>query len=357
MVDLWRSRRITIRSWCRRWISGASWRYISFGFLLTKVYGWYQMSGLKTVVKTSKQLESGLAEVKKTIAEKTPSADEAMNYFRGVAKSYGTIVPGASAYIDPMFDSLDELKKTHAEETEKIIKGTYDEVKETVVKGGFDLKTGEKVIEILKRRAAEVEDLGRRVGTDFIKPVIDKNPQLRDALGGSYDDLKQLVAKHGPEAKAKYDDLVKQLKEIFDKGVSASSIKQVQDLIQQKTKEIRELGEKASKDAWDKASKQAKPYLDKMPDVKKSLDENMKALIGSGGKSIQEIYDKIKEVADKGPNKQNMAELQSMIKDKAKQASESSGVNWDDAWGKLEEYIKKIPGGQEVHAHNVRCLQ
>ena len=318
------------------------------GLLLTKVYGWYQFSGLKTVVKTSKSLESGLQEVKKTIAEKTPSPDEAMNYFRGVAKSYGSLIPGASAYIDPMFDSLDELKKTHGEETEKIIKGTYDEVKETVVKGGFDLKTGEKVVEILKRRAAEVEDLGNRVGADFIKPVIDKNPQLRDAVGGSYNDLKKLVATHGPEAKAKYDDLVKQLKEIFDKRISASSIKQVQDLIQQKTKEIRELGEKAGKDAWDKASKQAKPYLDKMPDVKKSLDENMKSLIGSGGKNIQEIYDKIREVADKGPNKQNMAELQSMIKDKAKQASESSGVNWDDAWGKLEQYIKTIPGGKEV---------
>jgi len=319
--------------------------------LLIEVYGWYQFSGLKTVVKTSKTLESGLAEIKKTIAEKTPSADEAVNYFRGVAKSYGSLIPGANAYIDPMFDTLDELRKTHGEETEKIITGTYDEVKEAVVKGGFDVKTGEKVVEILKCRAAEVEDLGKRVGTDFIKPVIDKNPQLRDAIGGSYDDLKRLVATHGPEAKAKYDDLVEQLKEIFDKGVSASSIKQVQDLVQQKTKEIRELGEKAGKDAWDKALKQAKPYLDKMPDVKKSLDENMKSLIGSGGKNIQEIYDKVKEVADKGPNKQNMAELQEMIKNKATQASQSSGVNWDDAWGKLEEYIKKIPGGNEV------CLQ
>ena len=304
---------------------------------------------MKTVVKTSKTLESGLAELKKAIAQKTPSADEAVNYFRGLAKSYGSLIPGASAYIDPMFDSLDELKKTHGEETEKIIKGTYDEVKETVVKGGFDVKTGEKVVDILKRRAEEVEELGQRVGTDFIKPVIDKNPQLREAIGGSYDDLKRLVATHGPQAKAKYDDLVKQLRDIFDKGASVSSIKQVQDLVQQKAKEIREIGEKASKDAWDKASKQAKPYLDKMPDVKKSLDENMKSLIVSGGKNIQEIYDRIKEVADKGPNKQNIADLQGMIKDKAQQASQSSGVSWDDEWQKLEEYIKKIPGGNEVY--------
>jgi hypothetical protein len=312
------------------------------------VYVWYQFSGLKTVVKTSKQIESSLAEVKKTLAEKTPSADEALSYFRGVAKSYGSLIPGAGAYIDPMFDTLDELKKTHGEETEKIIKGTYDEVKDTVSKGGFDLKTGEKVVEILKRRAAEVEDLAQKVGTDFIKPVLDKNPQLKEAVGGSYDQLKKLVDQHGPEAKATYDDTVKQVKKIFGAGVTAASIKQASDLIQQKTKEVKELGQKAGQDAWNKASKQAKPYLDKLPDVKKSLDENMQALIGSGGKDIQEIYEKVKEVAEKGGNKKSIEDLQNIIKEKAKKASESSGMNWDDAWQTLEQYIKKIPGGKEV---------
>jgi hypothetical protein len=303
---------------------------------------------LKTVVKTSKTLESGLEEVKKALAEKTPSADEALNYFRSVAKSYGSLIPGASSYIDPMFDTLDELKQSHGEEAEKIIKGTYHEVRETVVNGSFDLKTGEKVVEILKRRAVEVEQLAEKVGTDVLKPVIDKNPQLGDAIGGSYDDLKRLVAKHGPEARAKYDDLVKQLKQIIDKDVSASSIKQVQDLIQQKTREIKEFGEKAGRDAWDKSSKQAKPYLDKMPDVKKTLDENMGVLIATGGKNIQEIYDKIKEVAHKGVNNQNVEDLQKMIKEKVEQAKQSSGVNFDDAWKTLEGYINKLPGGDEV---------
>jgi hypothetical protein len=271
-----------------------------------------------------------------------------MSYFRSIAKSYGGLIPGASAYIDPMFDSLDELKRTHGEETEKIIKGTYDEIKETVSKGGFDLKTGEKVVEILKRRAVEVEELGRKVGTDFLKPVIDKNPQLKEAVGGSYDQLKGMVEEYGPEAKDKYDDTVKQIKKIAAAGLTAASIKQVKDLVDQKTKEIKELGEKAGRDAWDKASKQAKPFLEKLPDVKKSLDENMKVLVGSGGKSIQEIYDKVKEVAEKGGDKKSVEELQNMIKEKAKQVSQGSGMNWDDAWKSLEGYIKKLPGGDKV---------
>lgn len=320
----------------------------SYNRPLTIVYGWYQFSGLKTVVKTSKAIESSLAEVKTTLAERASSADEPIDYFHGVVMSYGPLIPGASAIIDPMFDTLDELKRTHCDEAEKIIQGLYDEVKDTVTKGGFDLDTGEKVLEILKRRAAEVEELGANAGTDFVKTILDKNPQLRDAIGGRYDDLKRLVVIHGPEAKAVYDDLVKQLREIFNKGISPSSIKQVQDLVEQKTKEVQELGQKAGQYAWDKASEQAKPYLDKMPDVKRTLDENMKSLLGSGEKNIQEVYDKVKEVADKGVNKKNVEDLENMIKDKAKQASQSSGMNWDDAWQTLGQYIKKKPGGKEV---------
>jgi hypothetical protein len=37
-----------------------------------------------------------------------------------------------------------------------------------------------------------------------------------------------------------------------------------------------------------------------------------------------------------------------MIKEKAKQASQQSGMNWDDAWKTLESYIKKLPGGDKV---------
>jgi len=282
------------------------------------------------------------------LEEKTPNADEALTYFRDVAKKYAAFVPGANQVIDPMFDTIDELKQSHGDETEKILKGTYEEIKETVTKGSLDVKTGQKLIEILKRRGEEVEELAKKVGRDSIQPILDKSPELKKAVGGNYDELKRLVEAHGDEAKAKYDDLVKQLKEIYDKGLSPDSIKQFQDLVQKKTQEIKELGQKAGQDAWDKASKQAKPYLDKMPEIKKQLDENAQVLIASGGKNIQDVYDKIKEAADKGINKNKINELQNVIKQKIDEARQSGNVNWDDAWKSLEQYIQKLPGGSEV---------
>ena len=49
---------------------------------LTIVYEWNQFSGLKTVAKTSKTLESCPTEVNKTLVEKTPMPDEALGSFR-----------------------------------------------------------------------------------------------------------------------------------------------------------------------------------------------------------------------------------------------------------------------------------
>ena len=55
------------------------------------------------------------------------------------------MIPVAAAYIDPFFESLDELQSMHGGEVDKIINGTYDEIKETATDGAVDLKTGEKV--------------------------------------------------------------------------------------------------------------------------------------------------------------------------------------------------------------------
>jgi len=45
--------------------------------------------------------------------------------------------------------------------------------------------------------------------------------------------------------RGKSDDIVKQLKEIFNKDISTESIKQTQNLVQQTVKELRERDKKA----------------------------------------------------------------------------------------------------------------
>ena len=107
-----------------------------------------------------KTLKSSLAKVRKTLVDKTPTPHEALNYFCGMPNccDHGTAV-----YTGFFFASLDEPKRTRRAEIDNIINDTYDEIKETVTEGGLDLRTGEKVSEILRCRGFEIEELGKHV--------------------------------------------------------------------------------------------------------------------------------------------------------------------------------------------------
>jgi hypothetical protein len=79
---------------------------------------------------------------------------------------------------------------------------------------------------------------------------------------------------------------------------------------------------------------EAKPYLDKNPTVKKLVEENADTL--KQGK-VQDLYQKIKKAVESG----DTGDLESYVKsfsDKAK----------DSGFGGLEQYLDKIPGGDQI---------
>lgn len=54
-------------------------------------------------------------------------------------------------------------------------------------------------------------------------------------------------------------------------------------LLEQKKEEISKFSQKAGKDAWESSSKAASPYLEKMPDVKQLVDDNLSKVSGYVG--------------------------------------------------------------------------
>ena len=54
-------------------------------------------------------------------------------------------------------------------------------------------------------------------------------------------------------------------------------------MLKEKTAEVREFSQRAGKDAWEASAKNAGPLLDKMPDVRKLVDENVDKLGGVVG--------------------------------------------------------------------------
>ncbi|KZT41528.1 hypothetical protein SISSUDRAFT_981752, partial [Sistotremastrum suecicum HHB10207 ss-3] len=322
------------------------------GVVLLGGYTYYHMSGVKTVVDNAKAFKSTVVDAKNKMMEKAPEPGVVMQYLRSTAKSYAAFVPGAGQYVDSSFDALDQLQETHGEEVNKITTSAYNELRDISNQGSLDAETAQKVFAILKKHILQLQDLASRAGADILGPILEKHPEIKEKIGGSYSDLKELAAKRGPEAKKIYDDAIKQIKAIFDEGFTADSVQRAQKLIRDTTEKVQGLGDKASKEAWDKAVKQAGPYLEKLPEIKDLLNQKAATLMASGG-SAQEIWKQVKEVADgKGtPSKEKIDQLKGLISQKAKEAEESTGASLDGAWEKIEGFdLQKIlqDGGEDA---------
>lgn len=178
-------------------------------------YTWYYFSGVKTAVDASKAASTYYQQAKAKVAEKAPNnATEALNYLRDISRSYLGIIPGARQHVDAAFDVIDDLHEEHGEEVDKIVSGGYDEIRAIVKdkRSGADFETAMKIFDVLRRRSAELEELGKRAGKDAFGSLAEKYPQVAQKLGGSYDELRSLAKAQGPEAKKLYDETRQQVR-------------------------------------------------------------------------------------------------------------------------------------------------
>ncbi|KAH9920089.1 uncharacterized protein B0H18DRAFT_957264 [Fomitopsis serialis] len=319
-------------------------------------YTWYHFSGAKTAVNAAKQAQAYFEDTKRTIAEKAPkNPNEAIEFLRKTVKSYVGLVPGASAYVDSTFDTLDELRTTHGEVVERVVQQAYDEMKQIVKddNSGVNAQTGMKVVEVIRRSTSQLEEIGKKAGQDAIQKLGERHPELKEKIGGSYEELRKAAEKNGPQAKKVYDETTRQILKIFSSGVSPDKLNEAKDLVQSKVSEISNVAGGASQDAWNKALKEATPYLDKLPDIRKLVEENVSAFVAAGvsqGGAAQEVLARIKEAAegDAAKNKEKMQELKDFVQAKANEAKQSGGKGTEGGLQSLQEWIRSMPGGEEA---------
>ena len=129
------------------------------------------------------------------------------------AHSYLVVVPGARPHVDAAFDTIDQLRDTHGDEVNRIVGDGYEEVRVIIRDAGaMDASTAMKVLDVLRRRSAELEELGKKAGKDAFGSLSERYPQVSEKLGGGYDELKRLAETKGPEAKKIFDDTTKQVR-------------------------------------------------------------------------------------------------------------------------------------------------
>ena len=135
---------------------------------------------------------------------------------------------------------------------------------------------------------------------------------------------------YGPEAKKQVEDTWKQAQDILAGGVGVGTAQKLQQLVQDKTKELQKYGDQA----WQKGLEQAKPLLDKQPELKKLFEENKDKLLKG---DLGQLWKMVQEATKSG----NTDDLQKFVKEQTQKASDSAG-------GGIEKFLKMIPGGTEI---------
>lgn len=291
-------------------------------------YGYYHTSGAKSVVNAASATKAELNKITKNLQSSAPEPNEALKWLRNTASSYAAFIPGAKSYVDSAFNDLDKVQSKHGDEVDKIVNEAYKELKEAS-KSGVSMQTATKAWSILENA---INELGR-LASDSASEILDNHPQLKEKVGGNLDQLKTMADSYGPEAKKELDQTYNQIKDVLKSGFSADSLAKIKKLIEEKTEKIKGMGD----EAWKKGIEQAKPYLEKNPEIKKVVEENTDALKRG---NVTEALQKISAALYSN----NPESLKSYIKEageKAKQKGSDFGFD-------LEKYAKMIPGGEEI---------
>ncbi|KAL4790552.1 hypothetical protein BDV19DRAFT_372093 [Aspergillus venezuelensis] len=292
-------------------------------------YAWYHFSGAKTAVRTVKETQNYANSVKQTISKNAPEPDQALQWFRDTLKSYAIFIPGAKGYVDTLFDDLELIKKNHAGEVDEIVRDAYGEMKGLSKKAGANADTAFQAIGILQKALSRLLDLSG----DAAEDILNNHPKLKEKVGGSWDQLKEMGDAYGPQAKEEVNKTWEQAAGIVKSGASMESVEKIKKLFDEKKEKLQKLGD----EAWQKGIDESKQYLDKNPKVKELVENNADALKKG---NFSELWGLVKESASSGKTE----DVEKYVKEKVSQAKDKA----QDSGLDLDKWSSVIPDGSSI---------
>ncbi|KAL2127756.1 hypothetical protein VTI74DRAFT_10225 [Chaetomium olivicolor] len=279
------------------------------------LYGIYLMTPTGKMARkinaTAREADKKYQQVAATIKDKTPTTDEAVDKIKEFCYSYVAWVPGGRQYVDTAFNELAAVRESHGDEVDKIVSDTYREFQD-IAKTGLSLESASKAYDALANLARKIASLTGSAADQ----ILERHPQLNDKVGEPIRQLKQMGAQYGPDARKLVDETWSQVNDVLKSGFSTESADKVRKIVEERTQQIRKMGD----ELWEKGLEQAKPYLDKNPQLKDLVTGNSDLLkkgnvgdvlkqlksLGEGG-DVKKVEDYVKQAIDKARSKGSKA--------------------------------------------------
>ncbi|EJD55711.1 hypothetical protein AURDEDRAFT_109936 [Auricularia subglabra TFB-10046 SS5] len=317
-------------------------------------YTAYHFSDLKKMVDAAQAAKSTALQARDKVAALVSNTrpSEALKSLRSLAESYVSLIPGAGSQFDRTFDELDRIAEKHGDKATAIAKKAYDEIQSIASKGQMDMETAGKVADVLRKRIGELQALAGEVGGD----ILDAHPEVKQKLGGGYEQLQRMVEQKGPEARKAFEDVQKQLKDILANGPSPDALDRARKLLESRTRDLRNAMSPAAQQAWDASMEKAKPYLNKLGSDAGSLRELLTSNAGALSAGSKELFDRVKRVSEAkgGEREKQVKELKEYVEQKAGEAGDSV-----PGLGDVMGWVKQVPGGETLlqKVPNAEALQ
>jgi hypothetical protein len=293
----------------------------------------YHFSGARGVVNSIHSAKSTANDAFAKTTQYAPEPGQAVQWLKETVTSYTRFIPGASTYVDRAFDDLEKIRARHEGEVDEIVQETYYELK-NVTKSGFTAESASQAWEVI---SATFVRIGQLAG-DAFEDIIENHPQLKEKIGGQYSQLKQMGEQYGPEAKKQVDETWNEIQSILKSGFSMDSFSKIQKLVQDKSQQIQKYGDQA----WQKGIEQAKPLLDKSPQLKELVENNKEKLLKG---DLSQLWQKLQEAGKSGDSN----DLTNFVKEQVSKASQSaSGSSSSGSSSGIEQLLSMIPGGSDI---------
>lgn len=289
-------------------------------------YAWYHFSGTKSLVSSTKQTQEYIERAKRSIADRAPEPNEAYAWLKETVQSYAKFIPGASAYVDTAFEDLEKIRNDHGAEFDSVIRDAYAELRDLVTKEDMSAASAGTALSILQKYSKKLFDLAG----DAAGNILDNHPKIKEKVGGSYEQLKEMGDAYGPKAKEEVNKTWGQISEIVQRGFSVESVEEIKKLIEEKKETVKKFGE----EAWEKGIEESRGYLEKNPKLKGLIDENADALKKG---NFKDLWGLLKESASSGKTE----EVEKFVREKVEKAKDV------DLAG-LDKWLGLIPGGSQV---------
>jgi len=293
-------------------------------------FGFYHFSGARSVVNSVHSAKTTANDAFAKTTQYAPEPGQAVQWLKETVTSYTRFIPGASTYVDRAFDDLEKIRARHEGEVDEIVQETYYELK-NVTKSGFTAESASQAWEVID---ATFVRIGQLAG-DAFEDIIENHPQLKEKIGGQYTQLKQMGEQYGPEAKKQVDETWNEIQNILKSGFSMDSFTKIQKLVQDKSQQIQKYGDQA----WQKGIEQAKPILDKSPQLKELVENNKEKLLKG---DLGQLWQKLQEAGKSGDSN----DITKFVKEQVSKASQSSSGSSGSSG--IESLLSMIPGGSDI---------